>query len=635
MDSNTWKRRYDLAAKNQQTMFKRFSDWYDILYTVFDSTKVAAWRSKVVFPTLGNKTWALAAKFIGLKPGFVVNAQIPPRDPGVPEEEWKQLVDELEQREQKAQFKLEHDYNNPDFDEPIRDKLLSTMIDAIVTGTGMAKVPWTVTTRSRHEYVKDEYGQVDLSQEKVTTTVKGYNDLIPVNIFNVFVQPSAANLYKSPWVIIKEYKTLAELEAINEANGGKYYQGLDKLKNIKASADEFAQFKASRNRLLNEKDPYSTDKTVDQICVYECYDLATNTICLYAEGMSDPKKDEPWVELRSSRNPYWHGKYPLVPFYVRKRPHDFWGLGMFETNQRIYSGKNDLFNHYLDQWNISVDGGIIAEENSIVNEYVIEPGFELTYKGAKPEQFKFPEPNPNQLVTVNTMLDRELEDGTISPYAAGAPNSATDKTAGTKGGIMALQEAAGDIIGFMRSNFQQSIRTVGQMWLSNNQQYMDEPLTKRMQVKGATEAVTIFPEDLQFEGHLEIDDASMQPLSKDELRQAFQEFEQGMLALQGASLNQAKLVGTKPLVLDFAALAEERAEHFGQKNYDEFIVSDEEMQQVQQQQAVQQKQAQAEEMAMQQEQAVMKDQQSADQEVERMVADLGARGVIDPAVLNG
>jgi hypothetical protein len=48
------------------------------------------------------------------------------------------------------QLKLEYDYDNPTLDEPIRDKLLNCLVDAVVTGTGVAKVPWHVKTKKKY-----------------------------------------------------------------------------------------------------------------------------------------------------------------------------------------------------------------------------------------------------------------------------------------------------------------------------------------------------------------------------------------------------------------------------------------------------------------------------------------------------
>lgn len=583
-----WNRRYTLASDHQQKLFTKFAAWYDNANSRYpDDRKVAPWRSKVLFPTLGNKAWQLASKFIGVKPAWSVKAGLPAFPEDMPDEEQQAMLEELRRKQDMAQLKLQRDYDNKDLDESMRMKLLAVMMDAIIPGTGLAKVPWTLKNKVRYERMTDAYGNIDMSQEKKIAETKGFNDFIPVDIFNVFIAPGSHNLYGANWVIIREYKTLAELEDANEANGGKFYKNLDKLKEAKSKADDQAQYRASRNRLMANQDAIAHDSTVNQLAIYECYDRSKRTIAWYADTGGAKSK---WLLLRSENNAYWHGKYPLVAFYIKKRPHEFWGLGIFQTNERVDAAKNDVFNHYMDNVNLSIDSGIIAEEGSLINDYVVEPGFELTYKAVKnkPEQFKFPEPNPAQLNVINTLLDRAIEDGTISPYAAGTPNSATDTTSGTKGGILALQSQADDILSFGRSNFRDSIVQLGRFWLSNNQQFMDAPETFAKDTGKGEEIATINPTDLQGDLELEVDEDSLEAQSKDKKKQDALAMTSQLLGLQKASVEQAQLAGTKPLIIDFMALAEDMASQFGVTSLDRFTISEQELAEIQQQSAMQQ-----------------------------------------------
>ena len=564
--SQVWKERYQIAVNNQETMFKKFSDWYKLMYATVDDTNIAVWRSKIFIPVLAGKAWNLIAKFVGLKPGFEVALRNPDAS-----------TEALNEMARKMQLKLEYDYDNPTLDEPIRDKLLNCLVDAVVTGTGIAKVPWHVKSKNKYERVISDDGTVDLTKEKITESKYGCNDLLPVNIFNVFVAPGSTNLYKAPWVIIKEYKTIDQLKAMNKSEV--IYKNLDKLENSRAEADQFAQYKKSRNRLTNDQDPIVTDKTVDYVAVYECYE--GDKICTYADAGTKNGKSQAWIELREQSNPYWHGKYPLVRFVVKQRPFDFWGEGIFELTERLQSAVNDVWNHYMDNWNLSVDGMYLIPENSRVSNFVVQPGGQVTYQGTPPTQFTMPQPNPNSVNNVMQVLQKAVEDSTISSYATGATGSATDQTKGTATGIIRLQQAAGDMIAFMRSNFQQSIKQIGTMWLSNNQQFMDRSIAVSTN-KGVEK---IHPAMLQGDMELRIDDASMEPVSKEDQRNTYLQYIQQVLSLQQASAAQAQATqgATKPITLDFDELIEQLSEKFG-INTEESIVKDpEELQQEQQQ----------------------------------------------------
>lgn len=586
-----WSQRYDIAKKNQQPMFDRFSKWFDLMYANINDTNMALWRSKVFIPVLASKAWSLISKFVGLKPGFEVSLRDPePMPEKIPEELEDDLqikaeytkaenerIADMKRRAEKMQKKLEYDYDNPRLSEPIRDKLISPLVDAVVTGTGFAKVPWHVKDIKKYSRIIDDSGTVDLTKEQVIGTKYGCNDLIPINIFNMFIAPSATNLYDSPWVIIKEYKTTEELKKT------KHYSNIDKLENSRAEADEFASQKRSRNRLVSDEDPIVSDNSVDFVAVYECYE--GDMIYVYADAGTKNGNRMPWVELDARKNPYWHGKFPIVRFVVKQRPYSVWGEGLFEITERLQSAINDSFNHYMDNWNLSVDGMWLIEEGSNVDDFVIQPGGQIYYSGNAPQPAKIPEPNPQAIDLVNNYLAKAIEDSTISSYATGLPSSATDTTQGTATGIKRLQDAAGDIIGFMRSNFQQSIKQIGEMWLSNNQQFMDRNLV----ITDNSEPVKITPYDMQGDMDLRIDDASMESVSKEDQKNSWLAFLQQTLSLQQASLAQAQSSGIPPLELDYEELWKSTAEKFGIKSIDSIIVTpDEKEEQMQEQQAQQQ-----------------------------------------------
>lgn len=581
--AQVWKQRYDIAVNNQEAMFSRFAKWFDLMHANVNDDNMALWRSKVFIPIMASKAWNLISKFVGLKPGFEVSVRDPEPMDEPPEEikndpelsrqfekAQQERVNELKQQAERVQKKLAYDYNNPKLDESIRDKMLAPLVDAVVTGTGIAKVPWTVKKKSRFERMIGKDGTVDLTKEKVYESSYGCNDLIPVNIFNVFVAPTATNLYNAPWIMIKEFKTKKELEAANEGN--QMYKNLEGLDNSRAQSDQFATQKRSRNRLVNSEDPIVQDKTLDLIAIYECYE--GDMIYTYADAGTKDGQPLPWVEIRRQKNPYWHGKYPLVRFQVKQRPHDFWGEGIFEVTERLQSAVNDVFNHYMDNYNLSNDGLWMIEESSSVENFVIQPGGEVYYSGTAPQPARLPEPNPGGVELVNSFLNKAIDESTISAYATGLPNSAVDKTQGTATGIMRLQQAAGDIISFMRENFQQSVNQIGNMWLSNNQQFMDRPVT----IPEADQQLVVHPKDFQADMELKIDDASMEPISKEDARNQYVQFLQQTLGLQQASVAQAQLSHTPPLELDFDELFRSLADNFGIKNVESILINPEEKQ---------------------------------------------------------
>ena len=575
-----WAERAKLATGQQTKLFKRFANWYDSLYTVM-GTVPAPWRSKVYVPIMARQTWALVSKFLALKPGFQVRVATPeqkPETPGeAPDPDDGELpgLDDVDEKAEKAQRKLEFDFENPYLDNTMRDKLFAPLLDAVVTGTGLAKVKWVVKDKSNYERIIDDSGNVDLSQEKKTTKKVSYNDLEPVNIFNVLVSPAAIDLYNAPWIIIKEKKTMEELKAAG------IYKNLDQLSGNESLDDDFTGYNFSRNRLTSSQN--RRDDTIERIKIYECYEgdkiqtFAESQSSQNAGGTGTEKEGGNWVPLLERKNPYWFGKYPLVKFHVKKRPFDFWGEGIYETTFRLQSAYNDVYNHFLDQWNLSENSMLMVKENSNVNDYIVEPGGTITYRGDQPPtQFKHAAPDPRAMETILTYLDQAVEGVTISQYASGQANSATDKTKGTATGIVKLQEAAGDVISFMRQNFTQSIVQIGRMWLSNNQQFMDQPVNIVATVNGKKKPMTITPQDMQGDMELIIDDSTMDPAAQDEKVQREMVFLQELQQLQKSSIEQAQITRwtTSPLYLNFANIFQDYAQTMGRSQADKYILGE-------------------------------------------------------------
>jgi hypothetical protein len=295
--------------------------------------------------------------------------------------------------------------------------------------------------------------------------------------------------------------------------------------------------------------------------IYECWDKEWNETVVYGVG------DTGWVLLYRGENVYWHKKYPLVPFYVRRKPYQFWGESIFENSESLQSAINDIFNHFMDAHNMA-DGMVAIEEGSVVEPYIVEPGGEIRYRGEVPKQFKFPSPDAATVQSALNIINGAIENATISQYASGVPNSATDQTQGTATGVTRMMEAAAEKVGFMRSNFRRSWREVGQMWHSNTQQFMRTDALHQTKVKGEKVVEVLRPEDMVGIFGIKVDDGSFEPVSKDQKQKNFISFKDYLMQIQAASVAQAERTQdpNQALNLDFTELLTRGAEHFGESS---------------------------------------------------------------------
>lgn len=547
-----WSQRFEVAKTYQLPLFQKWAKWYDDMYAHITNQQMAPWRSKVYMPIIASKVWDLISRFIQYRPGWEVSIRTLPVNT-LSKEAFDLYMDEMNQKVEKVKMKLNYDYDCPLMEDPIQDELLGVMLDACVTGQGVGRAPYLTKTTQYKSYVQGDTG-MDYSKVKTDAANEGYNAFTGVNIFNFFLKPGAKSLQKSPWIIIADQVPVFELERDPK---------IDKaaLKTLKTGAivNEFAQYEASRNRLVTTQDAQSLDTTTQMAQIYECWDKEFNEMVIYGVGGTG------WVELYRGANVYWHQKYPLVPFYIRRKPYQFWGESIFENSETLQAAINDVFNHFMDSHNMA-DGMIAIEEGSVVEPYIIEPGGEIRYRGEMPKQFKFPSPDAGGVQTALNVINGAIENATISQYASGVPNSSTDQTQGTATGVTRMMEAAAEKVGFMRSNFRRSWREVGQMWLSNTQQFMRTDVVYEQKVKGETRNEVIHPEDMLGIFGVKVDDGSFEPVSKDQKRTDFLAFKDFILGIQSASVAQAERTQdpNQALNVDFGELMQRGAEHFGE-----------------------------------------------------------------------
>lgn len=562
--ADKWQRRFQSCEENQRTLFTTVSKYYDIMYAVQNTNNMAPWRSKVYVPILASKAWDLIARFSDIVPVYNVTIK---NETEVDEQTGEiTYTKDSNERVEKIEKLMQDQYMNA-AGEPMNIRVFDTLLDAVVAGTGFAKTPWVYEEKKSYARPFDEDGMITDSTKKITKTVKGgHNDFISVNFFNMFISPNAPSFFGANYWIVREFTTIQDAE-----DTGLYgKKALNQLRKKVNQDNTFIEYNRSRNRMVNGKQ-VSDDDTVDSIVLYECYDRQGN-LYTYGEG----KSENGWVELRCEKDKdmYWHGRPPLVPFYIRRKSFNAWGESLFENNARLQSATNDLFNHYLDNWNLSIDQMLIYEDGTLTSDFVVKPGGEITYSGAKPEQFKFSDPNPNQLSTVLGVLNQAIEAATVPQYLSGIPNSQLDKTKGTATGINMITEAATEKVGFMRNNVKQSMRVIGENWLSNLQQFQELPIEVPVVKNGVRKPMIITPGDLQGETELEIDDDSMMPISKQQKRETFEAFAANLLGLQQAAIQQSQIFQTPQDVprFNFNELIEDSADGFSIKDFTKYLM---------------------------------------------------------------
>src|SRR3990167_8137995 len=390
-DPKIWQDRFDLAYRNQKRMFRKWAEWYELMYAIKTYKNIGQWRSKGFIPIMSYKAWTIIAKLLAMRPGF---------SPKI----YDKLYSTADREKlEKAKLKLEYDYDNPMLDESIRDRLFDTGTDAVVVGTGFGKADWCTETRENFSHYNKKDGTIDHTKANIEEYEYGYNDLEPINPFDVFAQPGGRSFEKKEWIIIKFHKSRAKL-----LTTGVYDEGAVKdLRVIGKNRDEVTRLKESRNKLIGDTtgtgNQDTLDDTIDGFDIYECYEKKGQRVylCTFAEAARDSSAEgtqdktdtrSNWVKIRAEKQPYWHCKYPLMPCYIRRRPHDAWGESIFEITEGMANSYNDIFNQFADNLNIVGNGGILMHgTDPVIYDFFYGPGGEIRYSGTKPE-FETPKP---------------------------------------------------------------------------------------------------------------------------------------------------------------------------------------------------------------------------------------------------
>lgn len=563
----TWQKRFNRCETNQEKLFNKVSKFYDIMYAVQSNENVAPWRAKIYVPIMASKAWDLIARLSSVLPYFKtrINDEVVVNEKGD-----MSIPKEITERQRRLDSKLAYEYQYGQ-EEPMKLKVFDTMLDAVVAGTGFAKAGWDYTTKESFNREYDESGNVvDMGKEKKKTVKKGSNTFEPVNFFNMFVGDNASNYGKSKYIIARYFKPMDELKADPKLSN------VDQLFDTQVKGD-FDTYNQARNRLVNEVKSDNPDETVPTATIYEVYERTPDGLKCGTYGVG--KNQKGWVELETPTVKYWHNQYPIQPFYCRRKSFSPWGESLFENNSSLQYATNDLFNHYLDNWNLSIDSMIMYEDGTLTSDFIIEPGGEITYTGEKPEAFKFPEPNPAQLSMVMGVIEKAVENATVPQYISGVPNSGIDKTAGTAKGISMISEAATEKIGYMRDNFKQSMVNVGKIWLSNLQQFQDMTEEIRTYERGEEKPDIILPSDYDGRIDLTIDDDSLTPMTKEEKRGSLEALTAQAMMIQKAAVEQANVTGSKDYIpiVNYAEILDESVQYYAVKDPSRFIISKEEI----------------------------------------------------------
>ena len=594
--ADRWESRLKEARDNQKKVFEEAKRNYEIYYAkMSDGERAKGWHSNVFLPILPGKARDAKAKTSILEPRF----QVKPADAWTYNESKNEL--DFDQEAVTAAMKVSKKLNkefvqySATGDLPPRVAVDFSTIDAIVAGWGLGFAPLNAYNKvyKTHPTLVDGEGDDTVYTDQKETIVRSLRrsktELVPIDIFKAFISPKAKSWENPYWVIVEGEKTYAELSREASNVGELVYQlpkGLETAKGIDGGKNEYSSVREVALG-FNKDGSDKKDDSLDVFRVFDCYDQEKNRFYTFVEAKIEGAEGN-WHCIRDMENPYNHGLIPIVPFYTKRRPHSPWGESFFAISADVQHAYNAAFNQFRDNATLSTDSMLLKDKASAVGNYEVGPGRTVEYDsslgGDKPEPFKLADPNPAVLSTQMDFLEKNVENGTTPQYNSGQVNSSMDKTAGTKGGIEILMEAANDKLSEMYRNLKGSLIRYGYIAMNNAQQFqnyievLDTPdMTTagiaEIKAKKSSKPEFLTPVEMQYAFDLDIDDESMLPLTKSERRDLFVSMLQMLIEFQKASGTQVEMAGTPEdlLRIDWADVTRELGHLFGELNAPAFI----------------------------------------------------------------
>lgn len=457
------KTRISLGIRNTKEKFKTFSDCDEVF---LGSGKTQFTNSKIYNPYSWANIETIVPRMVAQKP--IVEYK--------PREEMDNFSSEIHT----ALFKYWWDK------DAAFEKVVSWIKNALIYGTGVAKIYWKTIDKEVTSYELGPDGKplIDENGEFITNkeTIPYFDDpcLEVVNMYDFFLDPEAQNIQDAQWVIHRYYKSFDELEQAG------YYKNLKRLKRYISSKIEKSPEETERKELaFGHSGEY--DETVDNIEIWEMWDKDGLTVMAAGE-----------VVIREQENPFWHGKKPFISLNDSIVPQEFYGKGEIEPVIKLQHALNTVQNQIIDnRTQVLMNMWKITGENVDESELIYRPNgvIHLSNEYEKVEPIIPPDLTGNAQKDVSLIKSDIQQALGIYDYTKGAETGA-NKTAT---GIGLVQEAANARFKHKIQLLEEAIKEVGEMVLALYQQFITDEKVIRVVGKKGEEFIRVLPKDIAGE----------------------------------------------------------------------------------------------------------------------------------------
>lgn len=427
---------------------------------------------------------------------------------------------------------LEHQFNNPDSDDPMDEQYYSFVTELLVLGTAVGKVCWHtkyITQFEEQATGMDEMGQPII--ERVPVEKKAFDDPtfehIPLDKF--FLQPGSKSISESKYAIFEKEVNLSYLEGLRKIVDPMTGQPLYNIPDEALVGSDTAEI--DRHGIDLARKPTgvtnTTDEHKDKWQLLEYWEDDKYIVVL----------NKTWVIRGPEDNPNDDGKKPFIGMPYTRVPHEFYGIGALEPVADLQKAQNitltqrlQFVSNLLNQQFAVVGTLNASDEDALVEGYPIvhvqsADAIQPLNKGQVPQA---------SFLTAQDILGSMERTMGISGYQLGAPAAADDKTQGTKGGIQSIVSEAQTRFNMTLRRFENIVlKGVAKRFLDLDRQYFSDVEEKMVLVTDQTEQIPVpLTKELLLaaEFHVNIVPGSTGVIEKDQKAQMFMQWAQFAMA---------------------------------------------------------------------------------------------------------
>lgn len=481
----------DVVNKLTQALTWRqpLKDKWDRFYKMYRSYLEPAnypWQSNLWIPYSFSTIETLAPRMVANKP----------------------KVDIMPRTEEDKEFaKLQSDLVNFQWDKMKMQTILPDVVkEMLMYGTAIVKVGWK--TDRQYKEVKEDVDETmpELGKVEVEEEVTLYDGPVVelVDLYDLFVDPKATTIDNARWVIHRTMKPLSHLKQLQKQG---IYKNVALVENTKLTLNE--NDKSQRWSTIDLSTPVDelgegdSDKRMVELLEY----WEDDHVCTVANRE---------IIIREDENPYKHGKKPFLRVVDQSVPHEFYGIGELEPIESLQYELNNRRNQRMDNVTLAlnrmwkVKNGANVDEDELVSD---AGGVIHTDDMNGLDVVQMPDVTASSYQE-ETIIKGDIQQTTgVSDFTRGVGSDALANDTAT--GISLIQEAGSARFRLKIQNLEEMIiKPLGEMIISMNEQFMEEPQIVRITNQEGMEFKEIGPDQLKSDFDVVVEAGSTMPTNE-------------------------------------------------------------------------------------------------------------------------